>query len=85
VASIPIPRHAEPGEPPGELREPAERRSERPRLLVNPPTAGAGHTDCGNHVIAVHVKASAPLYKNIHHIPPFVDRYVASSGGGLPR
>ena len=66
-------RHAELGQPLGEVSEPPKRRAERSRLLIPPATTAARDADGRHDIVAVHVESRAPLHHHIHLLLPSDD------------
>jgi hypothetical protein len=66
-------RHAELGQPGGEVGEPSKRRAERSRLLIPAATTGARDADGRHDIVAMHVESRAPLHDHIHLLLPSDD------------
>src|SRR5690348_9749362 len=77
-------RHADFGQPAGELREPGKRRPERSSLLIPATATLARHADSRHDLVAMHIETGAPLYHHIHSSAPFGRQLTLSPGGGLP-
>jgi len=59
-------RHAEALKPVGERAQPADRRSETPRVLLALPAPPGRQTHGCHHAVAVHIKPRAALDENVH-------------------